>query len=82
MGPLKDTICVGSATDERIKAFASGALKLDVATLELVEDLVKELRNKYDTHRDIEPPENDYYIDAFLQVEVRLNLLLTIAKTQ
>ena len=33
---------------------------------------IKHLRMKYDTHRDVEPEENDWYIDAFLQAEVRL----------
>ena len=33
---------------------------------------IKHLRMKYDTHRDVEPEENDRYIDAFLQAEVRL----------
>jgi hypothetical protein len=26
----------------------------------------------YDTHQDVEPEENDWYIDAFLKAEVRL----------
>jgi hypothetical protein len=35
-------------------------------------DEIKTLRGKYDTHRDVEPEGNDWYIDAFLQAEVRL----------
>lgn len=35
-------------------------------------DEIKHLRMNYDTHRDVEPVENDWYIDAFLQAEVRL----------
>jgi hypothetical protein len=35
-------------------------------------DEIKHLRMNYDTHQDVEPEENDWYIDAFLQAEVRL----------
>jgi hypothetical protein len=35
-------------------------------------DEIKTLRGKYDTHRDVEPEENDWYVDALLQAEVRL----------
>ena len=35
-------------------------------------DEIKHLRMNYDTHQDVEPDENDWYIDAFLQAEVRL----------
>jgi hypothetical protein len=35
-------------------------------------DEIKQLRKKYDTHEDVEPEENDWYVDAFLQAEVRL----------
>lgn len=39
---------------------------------------IKHLRMKYDTHRDVEPEENDRYIDAFLQAEVRLKELFGV----
>ena len=79
---LMNMTSVGSAANERLNAIASGAVKLDVPTLELVNALVKELRHKYDTHRDVEPEENDYHVDAFLQVEVRLESLLKFARTK
>lgn len=33
---------------------------------------IKILRKIYDTHKDVEPEENDWYVDAFLQAEVKL----------
>jgi hypothetical protein len=35
-------------------------------------DEIKHLRMNYDTHQDVEPEENDWYIDAFLQAEVKV----------
>ena len=35
-------------------------------------DEIKKLRHKYETGSGIEPVENDYYEDAFLQAEVKL----------
>ena len=35
-------------------------------------DEIKALRENYDTHIDVYPEENDWYVDAFLQAEVRL----------
>ena len=43
-----------------------------VAIVEECLEQVKSLRHKYDTHRDIEPEENDWYIDAFLQAEEKI----------
>lgn len=52
---------------------------IDIELEKFAELIVKEcvneittLRGKYDTHRDVEPEENDWYVDAFLQAEVRL----------
>lgn len=33
---------------------------------------IKNLRDGYATHRDIEPEEYDWYVDAFIQTESRL----------
>ena len=35
-------------------------------------DEIKNLRRNYDTNQDVEPEENDWYVDALLQAEVRL----------
>ena len=55
----------GDDCEREIKKFA------ELIVRECAEE-IKHLRMKYDTHRDVEPEENDWYIDAFLQAEVRL----------
>lgn len=37
---------------------------------------VIKLRKQYDTHKDVESKYNDYYVDAFLQVENKLKQYL------
>lgn len=41
---------------------------------------IKVLRNKYDTHRDVEQEENDWYVDAFLQAEEKIRQRFGIKK--
>lgn len=58
-----------------------GPARLDKFALLIVKECIEEikhLRMKYDTHRDVEPEENDRYIDAFLQAEVRLKELFGV----
>jgi hypothetical protein len=65
--------------EEAINKKISKNAELDAFAEKLVElviqeciDEIKKLRGYYDTHQDVEPDENDWYIDAFLQAEVRL----------
>jgi hypothetical protein len=79
MRSLKDMVSIGQFSSIDSSVEPRPALQLDPHTIQACIDETKKLRACYNTHRDIEPKENDYYIDAFLSVEVRLKEVLTKA---